>query len=76
MAVPDEAPNDPLTAYAIQVFMLASRARRYVVGVAVAPLPLSIADVSAVVDVHGPAVDRRLLDACVLALDAEWLEGV
>ena len=76
MDVPDEPENDPLTAYVIDIFTLASRARRYAIGAVTVPLPLSVADISVVVEAHGLVMDRRMLDACVMALDVEWMEGV
>jgi len=57
--------------------MMANRARRYVVGAAGGhPLPLSVADISAVLDAHPSWVPRAELDACIFALDAEFLDSL
>lgn len=46
------------------------------VGAKVQPLPLSVADVSAVVDAYGCAMPREMLDSCVFALDHEWMAAL
>ncbi|MFA7680035.1 MAG: hypothetical protein WCY07_07815 [Pigmentiphaga sp.] len=77
MSVPGEPENDAITAHVIDVFLMASKARQYAIGMGVAaPLPLSVADISAVLDVHPSPLPREELDACLFALDAQLLESV
>lgn len=40
------------------------------------PLPLSVMEISAVVDAYSSPIDRELLDTCVLAIDAKFLDSV
>lgn len=54
--------------------MLANRSRQYAVGMGGAvPLPLSVADITAVLDAHPSPLPRDELDAYILALDAEFM---
>lgn len=56
---------------------MASRSRQYAIGAAGGfPLPLSVADITAVVDAHPSPLPREELDACVFALDAAFLESL
>lgn len=59
-------PSDWLTDSVIQVFVLTSRARRYVDGVA---LPLSVADVSSVLEHYPCKLPRWLIDDIVFEMD-------
>lgn len=70
----DEPESDAITAHVIDVFMMAGRSRQYIVGMTGgAPLPLSVADITAVLDAHPSPLSRAELDACIFALDAELL---
>lgn len=56
---------------------MANRSRQYIVGMGGgAPLPLSVADISAVLEAHPSPLPREELDACIFALDAEFLDGL
>lgn len=77
--MPDgEAPeNDTITAHILDVFYMASRSRQYAVGMGGAvPMPLSVADITAVLDAHPSPLPREELDACIFALDAEFIESL
>lgn len=68
----DEPENDAITVNILDVFMMANRSRQYIVGMTGAvPLPLSVADITAVLDAHPSPLPREELDACIFALDAE-----
>jgi len=68
--VPPEAPSDPITDHIIMTYHAASRCRSVVMGMSgVFPLPLSTADISAVVGAYGTPLSRAELDAAVLAID-------
>ena len=55
--------------------MLAARARQYAVGMGAAvPMPLSVADITSVLTAHPSPLPREELDACIFALDAEFME--
>src|SRR5690606_28664278 len=61
---------DAITQHVIDVFLMASRSRRYAIGMAGGfPLPLSVADITAVLDAHPSPLPREELDACIFALD-------
>lgn len=54
---------------------MASRGRKYIVGLGGgAPLLLSVSDISAVLDAHPSPLRREEIDACIFALDAEFME--
>lgn len=72
--VPHEPETNIVIDNIIHVFYLASRARRYIGGMAVSPLPLSVADINDVLMAHHCYTDRETLDACVFAIDDEWLQ--
>ena len=72
--VPHEPETNIVIDNIIHVFYLASRARRYIGGMAVSPLPLSVADINDVLMAHHCYTDRETLDACVFAIDDEWLK--
>lgn len=55
---------------------MANRARKYVVGMAGGfPLPLSVADITAVLDAHPSPLPRDEIDSYIFALDAEFMEA-
>lgn len=57
--------------------MMANRSRKYAIGMAGGvPLPLSVADITAVLDAHPSPLPREELDACIFALDAEFMESL
>lgn len=64
-------PSDWLTDSTVQVFVLASRARRYVDGVA---LPISVADVSSVLECYSCPLPRWLIDEIVFEMDGLELD--
>ncbi len=77
MDVPQEAPADPITDHVIGVFYAANRARRYLVGAGGAvALPLSCVEIGQAVKAYDSPLPRFELDACVLAMDREYLDAV
>lgn len=57
--------------------MMANRSRRYVVGMGGGiPMPLSVADVTAVLDAHPSPLPREELDTCIFAIDAEFMDSL
>ncbi|MCQ9618399.1 hypothetical protein L1889_18335 [Paenalcaligenes niemegkensis] len=75
MAVPQKAPTDAITDHVIGVFYAANRARRYLAGMngAIA-MPLSSVEIGQAVNAYGSPLARPELDACVFALDREYLD--
>lgn len=72
----EEPESDAITQHIFDVFMMVNRSRRYAVGLGgAAPLPLSVADITAVLDAHPSPLSREELDACIFALDAEFMAG-
>lgn len=68
--------HDTITAHILDVFYMASRSRQYAVGMGGAvPMPLSVVDITAVLDAHPSPLPREELDACVFSLDAEFIES-
>lgn len=56
------------------MFQLASRPRQYVIGVhGGVPLPLSVADVTSVLETHPSPLQREELDMFIFVLDAEFM---
>ena len=72
--VPSEPISDYTTHEIINTFYLASRGRSYIGGMAVTPLTLSVRDINEVLQAHPVFIDRELLDSCIFALDAIYLE--
>lgn len=73
----DEPEIDAITEHILDVFMMANRSRQYIVGMTgTVPLPLSVADITAVLDAHPSPLPRDELDACIFALDAEFMDGL
>ena len=59
------------------MFQLANRSRKYVVGVSGAvAMPLSVDDINTVVAAYHSPLPRRELDACIFALDKEWIANL
>ncbi|WP_080948296.1 hypothetical protein [Moraxella bovoculi] len=73
LEVPKEPENSHAISMIIYVFCMASRARRYI-GMTGTPLPLTVKDISDVVDAHPTMIDRETLDAGVFAIDDVWLD--
>ena len=77
MAVPQEAETDPITEHVIGIFWAANRARRYLAGMGGAvALPLSSVEIGQAAQAYGTPLSRTELDACVLAIDREFLDAV
>lgn len=56
------------------MFLLVSRSRQYVIGLGGSvPLPLSVVDITAVLEAHPSPLQREELDMCLFALDAEFM---
>ena len=66
MELPEPPQFDSITQQIVQVFILASRARRYVEA---QPLPLTVRDITDVVDAHPIDMPREILDYIIFALD-------
>lgn len=64
--MPEPPQFDSITQQIVQVFILASRARRYVEA---QPLPLSVRDITDVVEAHPIDMPREILDYIIFALD-------
>lgn len=59
------------------MFQLASRSRQYVIGLnGGVPLPLSVADITAVLEAHPSPLQREEIDMCLFALDAEFMSSL
>ncbi|MDK6203307.1 hypothetical protein QP097_07520 [Oligella urethralis] len=58
------------------MFLIVSRSRQYIVSMSGGvPLPLSAADITAVLDAYPSPLPREELDIYLFALDAEILDG-
>ena len=73
LEVPEEPDIDYEIRAAITTFYYASRSRSYLSGMTVIPLPIGVKDITNVVDAHPVYVDREVLDACVFAIDDEFM---
>lgn len=73
LSIPAEAESNYEIQAILNVFYLACRGRKYVGGMSIVPLPLSVRDISDVVEAHITHIARERLDPCVFALDDEWL---
>lgn len=59
------------------MFQLASRSRQFVIGIhGGVPLPLSVADITAVLEAHPSPLQREELDMCLFVLDAEFMSSL
>ncbi|WP_057978837.1 hypothetical protein [Pseudomonas lactis] len=73
--LPDEPPNDPITAYLLNTFRNVARGRRFLSTMAGAfPLPLSAREISDWLDSHPAPLPRDEIDAVMFALDAVCLD--
>ncbi|MGP5296808.1 hypothetical protein ACTXL0_07230 [Psychrobacter faecalis] len=66
MELPEPPQFDSITQQIIQTFILASRARRYIEA---HPLPLTVRDITDVVEAHPIDMPREMLDYIIFALD-------
>ena len=64
--IPQPPTYDDISQQIIQTFILVKRARRYV---EVQPLPLSVRDITDVVEAHPIDMPRGMLDYIIFALD-------
>lgn len=71
--IPDEAETDWAVDLIIRTFLLANRSRRYISGMSIVALPLSVEDITNVLAAHPVILGRELLDTCVFAIDDEYL---
>lgn len=70
MVVPDEPPNDPITASLLNAFRNTCRGRRYIAGAAGAfPMRLSAREISDWLEAHPLPLPRRYVDEVMFALD-------
>lgn len=72
--MPDEPPNDPITAYLLNLFRNICRGRRFASCMAGAfPLPLAAREISDWLESHPSPLAREEVDDVVFALDAVCL---
>lgn len=76
LQAPDEAETDGFVRAVLGTFYLASRGRSYIGGMSVMPMPLSVKDITDVLDAHPVFVDRSILDPCIFAIDDSYLSEV
>lgn len=70
MSVPDEPPQDPLTAYLLNTFRNVCRGRRYISGMGgVFPMPLSAREITDWLDAHPSPLHREEIDLVLFELD-------
>lgn len=59
----------------LNVFALVNRSRKYIIGVSGGvPLPLTVGDISTVLEAHPSPLPRDELDSYIFRLDEEFLE--
>lgn len=73
LTIADEAPTDYYTHAIINTFWLANRGRAYVSGMAVSPLPLTVKDISDVLQAYPIDLPRDWVDKAVFGIDDEYL---
>ena len=73
LSVADEAPTDYYTHAIINLFWLANRGRGYLSGMTVSPLPLTVKDISDVLQAYPIDLPRDWVDKAVFAIDDEYL---
>ncbi|UVL53946.1 hypothetical protein [Pseudomonas sp. B21-035] len=72
--MPDEPPNDPITAYLLNLFRNICRGRRFVSSMAGAfPLPLAAREISDWLESHPSPLTREEVDDVIFALDSACL---
>ena len=73
LPIADEAPTDYYTHAIINTFWLANRGRAYVSGMAVSPLPLTVKNISDVLEAYPIDLPRDWVDKAVFGIDDEYL---
>ncbi len=75
MDVPDEPPQDPITAYMLNTFRGVCRGRRYISGMGgVFPMPLSAREISDWLEAHPSPMSRDEIDVVLFELDRIFME--
>ena len=74
LEVIEEPPTSYVVDAAIAAFNYASRGRSYVSGDRIRPLPLSVKNITDVVEAHPMFLRRGELDPCVFAIDDIFLD--
>lgn len=75
MSVPDEPPQDPITAYLLNTFRGVCRGRRYISGMGgVFPMPLSAREISDWLDARPSPIPREEVDDVIFELDRLFLD--
>ncbi len=75
MSVPDEPPQDPLTAYLLNTFRNVCRGRRYISGMGgVFPMPLSAREITDWIDAHPSPIPRDEIDSVLFELDRLFMD--
>ncbi|UAW53954.1 hypothetical protein QIT82_gp84 [Pseudomonas phage psageK9] len=70
MDVPDEPPQDPITAYLLNTFRNVCRGRRYISGMGgVFPMPLSAREITDWIESHPSPIHREEIDLVLFELD-------
>lgn len=73
--IPPQPPSDYYVEAIINTFFFASPARKIVIGLDnILYLKLSVKDITDVVEVHDVPIPRSMLDVCILAIDAIFVE--
>ena len=68
----EEPETDYFIEYILDVFAKAGRGRGYYGGMS--PMPLTVGNISEVVNVYPSMISREILDDCIFALDNEWIK--
>ncbi|MCI3945550.1 hypothetical protein K0038_02592 [Pseudomonas syringae] len=75
MTVPDEPPQDSITAYLLNTFRGVCRGRRYISGMGgVFPMPLSAREISDWLDARPSPIPREEVDEVVFELDRLFMD--
>lgn len=69
----EEFENDYLTSHIINIFNLSCLSRKY--SPCGFPLPLSVGDISMVLEAHPTPIPRSIIDFSVFSLDKEVISG-
>ncbi|MGE1156746.1 hypothetical protein [Pseudomonas kitaguniensis] len=75
MSVPNEPPQDPITAYLLNTYRGVCRGRRYISGMGgVFPMPLSAREISDWLDARPSPIPREEVDEVVFELDRFFMQ--
>lgn len=75
MTVPDEPPQDAITAYLLSTFRGVCRGRRYISGMGgVFPMPLSAREISDWLDARPSPIPREEVDDVIFELDRLFMD--